>query len=195
MSALVVGVDPSSRKIAVVAGDPHLPVQKTWAFPLYKTTEKQTPESLARALDCMDSVVADLAQWAPGNRYAWVEDPLVGRGGPVATMKQSLVQGIVRGVLARSGFVVYGVNVSTWKKAVVGKGNADKADVGRTVRAKWPKVADLIGLDGDLADAAAICLYGQEVLRRGTGIDIAAASFRQKAVRSAARPARGGVLG
>lgn len=188
MSVLVVGIDPSSRKIALVAADPHLVgVFQVEAHPLYQAKEKQTPESLGRALDVMETFVSTVSGWAPGNRYAWVEDPLMGRGGPVATMKQSLVQGIVRGVLARSGFTVYGVNVSTWKKVVTGDGRADKDKVRRTVGAEWPKIAERIRQDDDLSDAAAICLYGHRILRRTD--DIAAPAPRPRTVRLAARPA------
>lgn len=191
MSALILGIDPSSRKIAIAATNLGLPVQTLRAYNLYRTTEKQTPESLARALDYMEETVEELAGSFQGERYAWVEDPLVGRGGPVATMKQSLVQGIVRGVLARSGFTVYGVNVSTWKKAVAGSGRADKDDVRRAVRAAWPKVSVLIGNDSDLADAAAICIYGQGVLSRSA--DIRQAGVHQGPRLAPARPSRGSV--
>lgn len=164
---LVVGIDPSAKKIAIVAACPLLLVSHVEAFVLYKGTAKQTPESLGRALDAMAQFLVWADQAAPhGERYAWVEDPLVGRGGVITTMKQAFVGGIIRATLVNAGFKVYGVNVSTWKKDVCGTGLAKKPDVLRCVKTQWPKVEPLIGTDGDLADAAAICLYGQSVLAK-----------------------------
>lgn len=170
---LVVGVDPSARKIAIVAHQPVVLSTVVFTSVLYKTPGKQTPESLAKAVEAMESFLTQVALMGHGPKYAWVEDPLIGRGGAVTTMKQSLVQGIVRGMLARAGFTVYGVNVSTWKKDVVGNGRAEKSDVARTVKIKWPKIMPLLGGDGDLVDAAAINIFGQAVLRKASAAHVA----------------------
>ena len=164
---LIAGIDPSAKKIAIVATHPTLNVTHVKSYVLYKASEKQTPESLGRALDAMDEFLAWAETVEPqGERYAWVEDPLVGRGGAVTTMKQSFVGGVIRASLARAGFVVYGVNVSTWKKQVVGSGAAKKPAVQAHIKKAWPKVAGLVGSDGDLADAAAIALYGQQTVAK-----------------------------
>lgn len=158
---LVVGIDPSARKIAVVATHIVLNVSLAQSFVLYKTSERQTPATLGKALDAMDEFV----EWADrvdpnGTRAAWVEDPLVGRGGVRTTMVQSYVGGVVRGSLARAGFEVHNVNVSSWKKAVTGSGKSQKPAVRYAVQQKWPKIMGMVGDDGDLVDAAAICLHG-----------------------------------
>jgi Holliday junction resolvasome RuvABC endonuclease subunit len=170
--ALVAGIDPSARRIAIVATELDLRIETAQAYNLYaKGESKQTMESLGRAVDAVEKFI----EWADmvcphGPRYAWVEDPLIGRGGSVTTMKQSYVGGIVRGILVRSSFQVYGVNVSTWKARVCGTGSADKARVGHELGVKWPKVSRLVGGDVDLTDAGAICLYGQATLGTGAAI-------------------------
>ena len=168
---LIVGIDPSAKKIAIVAAVPILHVSYVSAQMLYKSDQRQTPQSIGKALD----VMRDFLEWADGvapngERLAWVEDPLVGRGGVVPTIKQAYVGGIIRGTLANAGFKVYGVNQSSWKKAVLGNGRAEKAQIKQHVKAMWPKIAGQIADDSDLADAAAINLYGQTVLDRGDAI-------------------------
>ena len=59
----------------------------------------------------------------------------------------------------------YGVEVSTWKKQVVGKGNATKEEVQGWLTANNPAYAALCG-DQNLTDAACVALYGHAVLDR-----------------------------
>lgn len=172
---LIVGIDPSAKKIAWVGHVPTLNVIHTEAAILYKAGQRQTMATMGLALDKMDDLIGWATQVCPhGGWYAWVEDPLIGRGGAVTTMKQAYIGGIIRGKLHNAGFEVSGVNVSTWKKQVCGNGRADKAAVQYTVKMQWPKCSGLIGNDGDLADAAAIALYGQRSLRiaAGTGSSV-----------------------
>lgn len=169
---LIVGIDPSAKRIAIVAHETILKVQAVKTADLYlKGETKQTMESLGRAVTAMEDFVAWADEVCPSSpRVAWVEDPLVGRGGTTTTVKQSYVGGIIRGVLVASSFQVYGVNVSTWKSQVCGNGRADKRDVSRAVGVRWPKIARLVGDDVDLTDAAAICIYAEECVRKGLAI-------------------------
>lgn len=166
---LVVGIDPSAKKIAIVSTHTTLGTISTHAFPLYeKGTTRQTPAALANALRDMRKFLqwAELIAPQGTRRLAWVENPLVGRGGVGPTVKQAFIGGIIRAVLADGGFEVHDVNVSTWKKEVCGSGAAQKPLVVQTVKQKWPKADALIRGDGDLTDAAAIALYGIEVIER-----------------------------
>lgn len=161
--SLVLGIDPSAKKIAIVAVDTITHTVVVSSKVLYKTG-KQTPESLQRALHFMDDFVESVDRISPRDRYAWVEDPLVGRGGIRSSLVQAYVSGIIRATLCDAGFTVSGVHVGTWKKQVCGNGNADKADVARVVKTAWPKAHRLVDGDGDLTDAAAIAIFGQSVL-------------------------------
>lgn len=161
---LVVGVDPSSKKIALVAYETITRSAYAQSHVLYKSG-KQQPSHLGQAVGVMRSFVQWAESVAPsGEKVAWVEDPLVGRGGVRTTMVQAFVGGIIRGMLVDAGFTVHNVNVSTWRArlGIKAKGTtAIKADTRRYVVTAWPKVEGLIGSDADLADAAAICLFGQ----------------------------------
>lgn len=168
---LIVGIDPSARKIAIVATQTLLRVSHVKTYVLYKASERQTSDSMGRAVDAM----LEFVEWAEaveprGERYAWVEDPVVGRS-VTATTKQCFISGIIRGHLARAGFTVYGVNVSSWKKEVLGNGRAQKPAVKAHLKRAWPKIDGLVGNDGDLADAAAINLYGQDVIAKAAILD------------------------
>lgn len=60
---------------------------------------------------------------------------------------------------------VYSTEVATWKKEVVGAGNAKKEDVARWLETRHPSYSSLCG-DQNLIDAACIALYGRAVLGR-----------------------------
>jgi Holliday junction resolvasome RuvABC endonuclease subunit len=90
----------------------------------------------------------------------FVEAPLVGRGGVSSTLPQAYVSGALQGALWSRGANVSLVNVSRWKKVVIGKGNATKANVAEAVRLRWPDLYRRTKGDADCIDAVAIALYG-----------------------------------
>lgn len=59
----------------------------------------------------------------------------------------------------------YPVEVSTWKKETVGKGNATKDDVSEWLQRVHPDYAALCG-DQNHTDASCIAIYGRAVLTR-----------------------------
>jgi Holliday junction resolvasome RuvABC endonuclease subunit len=78
-------------------------------------------------------------------------------------MVQAFTSGAIQGALHERGCITQGANVSSWKKAVVGKGNATKEDVGESIRLRWPALYTEVAGDQDLTDASAIALYGQSL--------------------------------
>jgi hypothetical protein len=169
---LIVGIDPSAKKIALVAKETVLNVQHAEAYPLYvRGQTKQTAESIHRAMEAVNDFldhIEGLIGDAP--RHAFIETPVIGRGGATTAMKQAYVGGVIRACLVERGFTVHEVNQSTWKAflgantRVGAKGRQtehQKANVARAVKVRWPKVQGLIAGDGDLTDAAGICLYGE----------------------------------
>lgn len=178
---LILGVDPSSQKIAIVGYVPETMSQLVMSEKLYpKGTTKQTPESLGSALTVMSHWLAEVAVvTSDDRRFAYVESPLVGRGGTAATIKQAYVGGIIRGCLSAAGFKVYDAHPSTWRASLSIKARgtvAVKAATQQYVQANWPKVMAEIGNDSDLADAAAICLYGRDQVRKADLIGSSASS-------------------
>lgn len=94
---------------------------------------------------------------------AYIEAPLVGRGGVKSTLVQAYVNGAVQGMLAEDGWAVHLVPVGTWKKQVVGKGNATKEDVAVWAAARKTGVVTASKNDQDVIDALALCDYGRQV--------------------------------
>lgn len=154
--AILIGCDPSSRKIALVvtpAGEEHLQVR---AFDL--------PQNVIPALALAYRITRRFVR-----RYAvkghqvhlCIEEPVVGKGGAYATIKQSKVHGaIVAGAVA-AGATVTTVQNSTWKKTVTGKGNNSKVQVAQWVRKDWKALSALVGPDQDLIDAGCIMAHAR----------------------------------
>lgn len=160
---LILGADLSSKYLALVARHPVTPTAAVVKYPLAdKPSTPYSPKAAAEAMDCMLEYLDTVGRMAvPGAPLmAYVEAPLVGRGGAKTTMVQSFVNGVVQACLVKAGFTVTLVNVATWKRIVCGRGDATKPDVARRVRSEWPSVGRACGTDEDLFDAAAICIYG-----------------------------------
>ena len=165
---LILGIDPSAKKIAIVGHETFTNTHIVKSKILYpKGTTRQTPESLAIAQTWLESVIVGIESLAPeGQRFAYIETPLVGRGGISGTIKQAFVGGIIRACLSNHGFAVIDAHPSTWRSKLgirVGKGSStldSKASARALVIATFPKAMLEIGSDADLVDAAAICAYG-----------------------------------
>jgi hypothetical protein len=91
---LIVGIDPSAKKIALVAKETVLNVQHAEAYPLYvRGQTKQTAESIHRAMEAVNDFldhIEGLIGDAP--RHAFIETPVIGRGGATTAMKQAYVE-------------------------------------------------------------------------------------------------------
>ena len=69
------------------------------------------------------------------------------------------VIGNIKVVLSKYKIDYETVPVNSWKKAIIGKGNASKDEVREFILNKYP---DLEGCEQDIFDATAICLFGVE---------------------------------
>ena len=99
--------------------------------------------------------------------FVYIEAPVVGRGGARPTILQSQVDGLLQAHAVQFGHHgVYSVNNKTWKKAVVGNGNASKDDTRAWLEVAHPVLSALCGDDQDLVDAAGVALYGRGVITR-----------------------------
>ena len=92
-----------------------------------------------------------------------IEEPLVGRS-VRASLQIAQTAGAIMTMFPETRTEL--VPVSTWKKEVCGKGNADKQFVRKWLEAEHPSYAALCGCNQDRVDAACIGLYGVQLADR-----------------------------
>jgi Holliday junction resolvasome RuvABC endonuclease subunit len=99
--------------------------------------------------------------------WFFIEDAVVGRGGAYATIAQSKVHGAVVAAAVLSGRCEYvaAENNSRVKKAVVGKGNANKDDIKAWARVYWRDLFDIAKNDQDVIDAGMHNRFGAQVTK------------------------------
>ncbi len=153
---IVLGIDASASKVAFVGmfGDDFFVRD-------YKKLGKSGAEacSAARAKTLMAWVEAK-KRWPGHPIAAFIESPIVGRGGIRSTIVQAYTSGSVQGTLYGLEVPVGLVNVSSWKKHVVGNGRASKSEVASFVELRWPSIHEEAAGSQDVADAACIAYYG-----------------------------------
>lgn len=160
----VIGIDPSSRKVALVGVHENEWFRKSWEAP---RKEKSRSAILSGFVTPFTNYIRELTD-EDDVVWMFVEDPVVGVGGPRPTIVQAQVQGLVLGLARYAGANgAYSVNVQTWKKDVVGNGNSSKAEVAEWLAERHPSLSELAGEDQDFVDAACIALYGVAVIERG----------------------------
>ena len=155
---IVIGVDAASSRAAFVA----LRGREFFAMAVTKLG-KTGGEACAAAHIATHDFLDQLPWPVTESIQAYIEWPVLGRGGFRSTMVQAFTSGAIQGALHERGCVTKGANVSSWKKAVVGKGNATKEDVSKSLRLRWPALYAEVGGDQDLCDASAIALYGKQL--------------------------------
>jgi Holliday junction resolvasome RuvABC endonuclease subunit len=151
----LMGVDLGVHKVAVFGWDGDIP------FVYARDFAHIVPRALQ--LHAVADTVHDVASLHDIDTV-WVEDTLVGNniGYSIALAE---CKGAVMAGLAMHRDVRL-VNVSSWKKAVVGRGNATKDQVKDYIGVSHGPYAPLCGDDQDLYDAACIALYGRQVVER-----------------------------
>lgn len=157
--SLVIGIDPSSRKLAAVVsviGDEDNVITITKPLPQDK------PIACLLAFEWARTLVEEHQH--RGDVYAFIESPVLGRGGPGSTIPQAQINGALIAGLQMAGANVTPVNNSRVKKEVVGRGNANKDDIRQWVHDYWNDLYVKIEKDQDLCDSAMIYQYGSQVV-------------------------------
>jgi len=161
---IVIGIDPSATHIAFVIFYPN----ETWEVVAAKKLGKSGPESCCQArLLTLATIDKARKTWKDGIVHCFYELPVLGRGGFRSTIVQCFTSGAVQGAIHERECSSYTVNVSSWKKAVVGKGNADKSQVAEFLRLRWNALYTAAEGNQDIYDATAIALYGRQILAKG----------------------------
>lgn len=157
---VVIGIDPASTHMAFVAihNDDLLVIAD-------KKLGKSGPEACHNAQVMTKEVLLKCQEYfGEKNLVAFYELPVVGRGGVRSTMVQCFTSGAVQATLYDFGIPTHTANVSSWKKAIVGRGNADKGQVAECLRLRWPALYTAAEGNQDAYDAACIALYGRQLL-------------------------------
>jgi len=163
---IVIGVDLGIRKIAAAVWHDRDQQELVW-------TGAYTAEAVSRGYDLklcgewISSVAGEqllLTRDTDEELYIFIEMPLIGNNRKYS-MAIAENYGAVLSALAiyRN---VFGVNVSEWKKQVIGKGNAGKEDVVNHISVVNSSYSAICGYDQDRYDAAAVGLYGVLVAAR-----------------------------
>lgn len=89
----------------------------------------------------------------------YYERPLLGR--PHGNSRTAIGQGLSAGAVLSQlpGTLCVIENSSTWKKELVGHGSADKGRCRAWLADHQPQIAEVVGEDEDLVDAACIALW------------------------------------
>lgn len=143
-----VGIDCGGRKIAVVSASAGFTA-------VYEVKPIDYVEFYTKAPMWLRGLIGVLKEL--GEEDFVVESPIVaGARNLQATIKVAQTVGLVHAVIPNCREVA----VSSWKKAVVGRGNVDKAGVRQWLDTHHPELARLCDGNQDLYDAACISLYG-----------------------------------
>lgn len=154
----VVGVDLGINKVALVYSD-----GQDQHFASIHAPESR--KSRPRILRELASYVYDTCSLHRPDSV-WIEDTLIGNN-RMYSIKLAETKGAVMAALAGiPGLDVQLVNVSTWKKEIVGNGKADKDAVRNHIRETHGAYAPLCGEDQDLYDATCVALYGLRIIER-----------------------------
>lgn len=166
----VLGVDLGIHKVAVAA-------MCDGGFDVYALSVISS-QPRATQLSMLGQFVYDIAAEHDAE-YIWIEDNLIGNN-----RKYSIQLAQTMGaVLCQFGMecfdsqlVVDVVNVKSWKKRIIGNGNAGKDDVRNYVLENHPAYAELCGADQDKFDATCVGLYGLQVVAQSTNLHLADAT-------------------
>lgn len=165
MKTVVIGLDPSSKKIAMaISIGGRKPTLRKWAL------NKDLVIACFESYRAVRRAVRLYTQ--KGYRVVlFIEEPVVGRGGVYSTLRQAKTHGaMVAGGMA-GGAAVRAVNNQSWKKGSVGKGNASKDQIRDWLRDSWQVMYLACEGDQDLMDALGILRYGETVVARMDKID------------------------
>lgn len=164
---LVIGCDPSSRKLAFYITQVNKPEGIPLSIILRAEKDIYTPLSAALAMEACDKALSMAEQYTtPGMRsYLFIEEPVVAKGGVRSSLVQAYINGTVQGCFVKAGFVVDIIHVSTWKSSLGIPTTGGKPQVLASMEALYPQDVVVCDGDGDVLDAAALARFGCQALR------------------------------
>lgn len=157
---VVMGIDPSSAKIAAVVTKDGGKSPRVWTKVLPESPYEVRADWAERHVN---KFVSDYIS-AGFEVYFFIEEPVVGAGARATIAQATIRGGILIGARRGGATEIHHVNNSRWKKKIVGKGNATKPQIKEHMHKTWPVIYDLADGDQDVLDAAGINAYGEGVL-------------------------------
>lgn len=160
---LIYGIDPSSRKLAVVYGV--LGKENESKF-LTKKLPQEKPEACSLAYEWIKGLLESTkGDTSVKDIYVFIELPVLGRGGAGSTIPQAQINGALLAGAFSTGANVIPVNNVRAKKEVIGKGNANKDAIKDWLSVAWEGMYKQVANDQDLCDSAMIYTYGKQVVQ------------------------------
>lgn len=186
-----IGIDANSHKLALVwkREGSNRPFMKT--FYLTEGDSVKASGEAFRHLSEFFILACDAGEFVSKTTRVWMEAPVMGVGGPGATIPQAYVEGAVMAWAAEFSMKLTLVNNQSWKKSVLGNGNINKLEVTNRMKEVWPELVEKAPIitaaqwsggpknapDQDLIDAGAVHLFGEKrallmkkILRRKYGV-------------------------
>lgn len=164
----VLGLDPSSLKLAAVVTSAPKRDKPTLHVTHFEFEEYE--RKCEEAFDWTFDLLMEIRERDDQPPAVYLEAPVMGVGGPGATIPQAYVSGAVMTACAQAGARVKLVNNQTWKKRAMGAGNLNKVQVRERMYEVWPELVALIPImekgefkgfpDQDLIDAGGLNLFG-----------------------------------
>lgn len=155
----MVGIDPDTKKLSLVETN-HRGQKKPWVhtIPLPSTNHRERSGFAYRG---MCEIIFNLKERDGQLPILYLEEPVMGKGGPGSTIPQAIVQGGIFAAADEYECKIVHVNNSSWKKRICGNGNISKSDIPAVMKEVWPELYEIARGQQDLLDAGAIHLFGR----------------------------------
>lgn len=147
----IMGVDCDSNKIAIVCMDKSGRIKN---HVLLISHEKDSKKKLVALIDMFKTQLKGISP-----DVVYIEDSIFIQNYKTSKVISEVI-GNIKYNSAYEGIDCCAIAVTTWKKMVVGKGNAKKEDVAFFVDKKYPELKSEMQ---DIKDACCICLAGVEI--------------------------------
>lgn len=192
MPHIVIGIDPSSKKMAACTSE----VGGGNVSVSYIGLATDAHKRLAQVSKWASQLVADASRMAgiEGDVYVFLEEPIVW-----GSKKSTLVLGQISGaciaglLMEQEDLSLITVNNARWKSQIIGvgtgpKGKVEKHDIAEHLRTHWKAAHDQCrtprgAVDQDMCDASCMNLYGQLTVRKALKLSAVEFAPRLKVVR------------
>lgn len=172
LATTVGGIDPSSRRIVIV--ESRISNKKKGFIHSCYLTHERIEDNQLEAFDFIVDFAMGVRDREGRSPRLYLEQPVMGVGGPGATIPQAYVDGSIMAAAAQTECYITLINNSTWKKRVLGNGNINKNGIVEKMHEVWPEFMEKVpkapnkqfadqkpgAPDQDVVDAGAINLFG-----------------------------------